>query len=244
MEIHLTVDELVEYLKRSSLTTVIVEGKDDIIIYRWIEEKIGITNASFLSCGGRDKLLQIFERRDEFSHIKTVFVADKDCFVYSSIPQQYNDLVWTRGYSIENDLYHGRFVEKLLNVNEEVNFRIALKNFITYYAFEVESYNKKVVYNFSNHPNQVLTDKHELNQVFLQSINYNEPSANTIRYLQEEYDLLIRGKSLFALLLRFLSHSRRDIKHSKLGLLESCYKLSGQNTLNEVIERIKEKLYA
>ena len=36
----LTVDELVAALGRSQLLTVIVEGQDDIQIYRWIEESI------------------------------------------------------------------------------------------------------------------------------------------------------------------------------------------------------------
>ena len=149
MEIHLTVEEIVQLLKRSSLTTVIVEGKDDMTIYRWMEEKIGISKANFLPCGGRDTLLKVFERRDEFPQIKTIFVADKDAFVYSKIPAEYSDIVWTKGYSIENDLYEGKFVEKLLSVSEDVNFKISLKNFITYYAFEVEQYNKKLIYNFS-----------------------------------------------------------------------------------------------
>ncbi len=39
MEIHLTEEEIVQLLKRSALTTILVEGKDDMTIYRWIEEK-------------------------------------------------------------------------------------------------------------------------------------------------------------------------------------------------------------
>ena len=133
MNIHLTVDEIVELLRRSSLTTVIVEGKDDMTIYRWLEHRIGIDKVNFLPCGGRDKLFQVYNRRDEFSHIKTIFLADKDCFVYTKTPAEYEEIIWTKGYSIENDLYAGRFLEKLLSVNEEVNFRVSLKNFISYY---------------------------------------------------------------------------------------------------------------
>jgi hypothetical protein len=244
MKLHLSVDEIVETLKRSSLTTVLVEGKDDMTIYRWIEEKIGITNANFLPCGGRDKLIQVFERRDEFSHIKTVFVADKDGYVYSGIPAEYEDIVWTKGYSIENDLYSGKFAERLLSVAEDVNFRVSLRNFITYYAFEVEQYNKRLIYNFSNHPNQILTDSHQLNTDFLQSVNFQNPTPETIEYLQNEYELLIRGKSLFALLLRFLCHKNRDIKHKKNILFETCFKLNENNCINELTGEIERRLYA
>lgn len=242
MNIHLSVDELVELLKRSSLTTVVVEGKDDMTIYRWLEQKIGIDKVNFLPCGGRDKLLQVFNRRDEFSQIKTIFLADKDCFVYTTVPAEYDDIIWTKGYSVENDLYAGRFLEKLLSVNEEVNFRASLKNFITYYAFEVEQFNKKLVFNFSNHPNQVLTDSHELDQVFLETVNYSEPTPETIEYLEKEYDLLLRGKSLFALLLRFLSHKNREIKHSKKSLCETSFKLAENSLLNDIIISIEGRL--
>lgn len=244
MKIHLTENEIVELLKRSSLTSVVVEGKDDMTIYRWIEEKIGISNANFLPCGGRHTLLNVFNRRDEFSHIKTIFLADKDCFVYSETPNQYDDIIWTKGYSIENDLYHGKFLEKILNINEEVNFRIALKNFIIYYAFEVEQFNKKMVFNFSNHPNQVLDDAHNLNSSFLETLNFSTPSNETIDYLHNEYDLLIRGKSLFSLLLRFLSHTNRDVKHSKKSLCETSFKLTDNPLILEIMTKIEQRLYA
>jgi hypothetical protein len=243
MDIHLTVDEIVELLKRSNLTTVVVEGKDDMTIYRWIEQQIGIDRVNFLPCGGRDKLLKVFERRDEFAHIKTIFLADKDYFVYSKkVPAEYNEIIWTKGYSIENDLYAGKFLEKLLSVNEEVYFRVSLKNFITYYAFEVEQFNKKLIFNFSNHPNKVLTDSHDLNKGFLEQINYSIPNPETISYLEKEYDLLIRGKSLFALLLRFLSSKKRDVKHSKRSLYETSFKLGPNVHLKNIIKQIENRL--
>ena len=244
MELFLTVNEIVETLKRSSLTTVLVEGKDDMLIYRWMEDEIGLENANFLSCGGRDNLLKIFDRRSEFSHIKTIFIADKDTFVYHSPPDKYKEIVWTKGYSIENDLYQGKNIEKLLSVREKINFRISLQNFITYYAFEIEQFNKSLVYNFSNHPNQVLNDEHKLNQDFLKDINFVKPQKTTIDYLNKEYDLLIRGKSLFALLLRFLSNRRRKVKHNKKSLLENCYKMHKSEAIKELMVQVENKLYA
>lgn len=244
MQLSLTEDEIVEYLKRSSLITVLVEGKDDMIIYRWIEEEIGIQNANFMSCGGRDRLLKVFNRRAEFSHIKTIFVADKDAYVYDNVPENLNEIIWTKGYSIENDLYQGQKIEQLLDVNEKVKFRKAIDNFITYYAFEVEQFQKKLIFNFANHPNQILCDAQELKDDFLSEINFQNPSEETIKYLQEEYDLLLRGKSLFALLIRFLSSKKRKIKHSKNSLLEHCFKMQRSDSVNSIILQLKEKLYA
>lgn len=244
MELHLTADELVETLKRSSLTTVIVEGKEDMMIYRWIEDKIGVNKANFLPCGGRESLIKIFERRDEFSHIKTIFLADKDAFVYSSVPPELDEIAWTDGYSIENDLYFNGFVERLLTVNEEVSFRVSLKNFIRYYAFELEKFNKKLVFNFSSHPNQVLNEKHELNEEYMKEINFQEPEDKTVEYLQNEYKKLLRGKSLFALLVRFLSCNGRQVKHNRKALYETCFKLAENNLINDLISTIQIRLAA
>jgi hypothetical protein len=242
MEIHLTVDELVETLKRSSLTTVVVEGKDDMTIYRWMEKFIGITKANFLPCGGRENLIRLFKRRHEFNHLCTVFLADKDCFVYDQVPNELENIIWTNGYSIENDLYHGRFVEKLLDAGEEVKFRISLKNFIRYYAFEVESFKNKIAYTFSTHPNQILDNNNELNNEFLAQRNFTQPNEETINYIEAKYDELIRGKSLFALLLRFLGHSKRDAKHNYKSLHETCLKLNHQHLIGNIIDEINHRL--
>ncbi len=239
MEIHLTEQEIVETLKRTSLTTILVEGKEDIIIYRWIEEEIGINNVNFLPCGGRETLLNIFNRRNEFNHIKAIFVADKDTFVYSCIPHQFSDVVWTNGYSIENDLYNPNLLEKLLDIGEEVKFRYALKNFTRYYAFELECFQKQLVYCFSNHPSRVLTDEQELSVSFLDSINFSEPNLQTIENLLSNYHQLIRGKSIFALLIRFLSHTKRTVKHSRLGLYEQCFKVGRTQHIDNLISSVK-----
>jgi hypothetical protein len=101
----LTIDDIVATLKRSSLPTVLVEGKEDIIIYRQIEQLFGATKINFLPCGGRNTLLKIFERRNEFSNIKTFFIADKDMWVFETPPIEYHEVLFTTGYCLENDLY-------------------------------------------------------------------------------------------------------------------------------------------
>jgi hypothetical protein len=242
MILHLTEEEIIQTLRRSSLTTVIVEGKDDMMIYRWIEKQVGIELVNFLPCGGRQTLLNIFNRRDEFSHIKTIFIADKDTFVYTGIPNEYSDIIWTTGYSIENDLYYGRFAEKLLDINEELKFRIALKNFTTYYAFEYANFQKQLVYNFATHPNQVLDKNHNLNMEYLQDINFNHPTQSDIDFLLSQYEVLLRGKSLFALLQRFLSHRNRDVKHSSKAIFECCIKMSPSVLIEEIVIKIRNAL--
>lgn len=246
MGLELTVDEIVATLKRSSLTTVLVEGTDDVIIYRWIEDEIGVHNANFMPCGGRGKLIEIFNRRHEFPNSKVIYVADKDSYIYSNIPEEYNDIIWTNGYSIENDLYYGRGIEEILSVGEREIFVKSLNSFIEYYAFEVEKLLKGGEdYIFSNHPQHIIcTIKNTVKQEFLESISFTQPSTNTINNLSNNYDVMIRGKSLFALLTRIVSKKDRAIKHSKLSLLEHCYRTHKSVMFLALMERINQKIYA
>jgi len=113
-----TADEMVSYLKSSSLPTILVEGRDDEMIYDWLEERFSSHNAFVLPCGGRTVLLAVYERRGEFSNKKTAFLADRDIWLFTAIPPEYLDIVWTEGYSIENDLYAGTNLEVLLDSDE------------------------------------------------------------------------------------------------------------------------------
>jgi hypothetical protein len=245
MSLDLTVDEIIETLKRSTLTTVLVEGKDDILIYRWIESEIGVVNANFFPCGGRDRLLQIFERRSEFPDLKAIFVADKDAYVYVNPPENLAEIIWTNGYSIENDLYYGRNIETLLDNQEKNVFSTSLNSFIEYYAFEIENYLEGREFCFRNHPQHLICDiQHTVKQDFLEQINFVKAKDEILDNLRDNYDVLIRGKSLFALLTRILSKQNRAIKHSKLSLLEHCYRTHKSEKFIELINRINEKICA
>lgn len=244
MALELTVDEIVDTLKRSSLTTVLVEGKDDVLLYRWMENEIGITNASFFPCGGRDKLLQVFGRRNEFSNLKTIFVADKDAYVYINPPEDLNEIIWTNGYSIENDLYE-RKIETLLDNDEKSMFLKSLNSFIDYYAFEIENFLEGKSYCFRNHPQHIICEtKNEVKREFLESINFKDPKKEIKQDLEERYDVLIRGKSLFALLTRILSKQSRQIKHSKMSLLEHCFRTHKSQRFINLIGEIQARISA
>lgn len=54
----LTVDEIFETLKRTSLPTVLVEGKDDIIFYRAIEKDLKEFGVDMLPRGIRGRCLE------------------------------------------------------------------------------------------------------------------------------------------------------------------------------------------
>ena len=81
--------------------------------------------------------LSLYARRKEFAHLPVAFVADRDLWLFSGIPSDYPEIIWTEGYSIENDLYAGADLEKVLNANDVDEHRQVLDSIIEWFAFEV-----------------------------------------------------------------------------------------------------------
>jgi hypothetical protein len=238
----LTVDELVATLKHSRLATVLVEGDDDLIVYRWIEEKIGVINASVLSCNGRNNLLAVYERRSEFLHLKTVFVADKDMWIFTTIPAEYSDnIVWTTGYSIENDLYAGANIERLLNSSEKNGYNELVKNVTKWFAFEVEQYRNNLTWKIDFHPNQICTEKKvQVSEIFLESRCFTTPSELTIKEIESDYQLKLRGKLLIDLFTYYYNSVLNcQAYYNTKTLFDLCLKFPDHNSyLEKIINEI------
>ncbi len=220
-----TANEMVSHLKHSSLPTILVEGRDDEMIYGWLEERFSSHNAFVLPCGGRTVLLAVYERRAEFSRLKTVFVADQDMWLFTAIPPEYADIVWTKGYSIENDLYAGANLEGFLERDEASEHLQVLKSLIEWFAFEVEEYRRGNEARVSTHPNEIVPPgTTNISPQFIAERGYRQPDHTIIAEIEEQYKLKLRGKTLFQLLVRYLSVSNRRIKHSKYALYEIAFK--------------------
>src|SRR3954451_22189130 len=86
----LTIDEWIATLNHSSLPTLVIEGKDDAIIFRKLEEQAENLQLSVLPVGGRNMVLALFDRlADIKSEQAVVFVADRDLYVFSNVPAKY-----------------------------------------------------------------------------------------------------------------------------------------------------------
>ncbi len=133
-------DEIIAYLNNTDLPTVLVEGKGDQFVYRELQDEIGLLEIDFLPCGGRTALLKIFERKEEFANKKVIFIADKDLWVFTGIPDEYEEVFFTLGYSIENDLYKDgkEDLEMLLKKKETDKKDKMIKSVCDWFAFEVE----------------------------------------------------------------------------------------------------------
>ncbi len=238
----MSAEELVAYLKRTSLLTVLVEGTADAYVYRWVEERLK-ADGDVLVCNGRDTLLEVFRRRNEFANSKAVFVADQDMWYFSAIPSEYSgDVIFTDGYSIENDLFVRSVMEKLLGPEEKVAFELLIEQLVKWFAFEVDKHLKTGRSDCAVHINRVCPGS-VLCEDYKKSVKFCDAPEELIARLKAEYDRGLRGKSLFEALVRFLSHPNRVSKFSKFNLMEIGAKMENEKIV-ALASRIDIRLLA
>lgn len=234
---YMSEEEIISTLKRSSIpTTIIVEGKDDVKIHRWLEEDINKSTSQqvdILPCGCRSTLLNLYKLRFDFPN-NVIFIADKDYYIYTTIPEEYSDVVFTTGYSIENDLYHGKDIEKLFNEDDAAIFGQSMNSYLEYYAREVEKCIEGENFQLKLSPQQIL-EKFKLKDEYKPE---KSPQESTISNLRENYDLLLRGHSLFQLLNMVLTRKGRLSKPNMDSIYEICYKYNKPAS----IENLKKKI--
>lgn len=243
-----TVDELVSALRRSKLPTVVVEGKDDMQIFRWMEDVLEVHEADVLGVGGRPSLLAVYDRRSEFAHLPVAFIADRDKELFTQLPEGYEDIIWTQGYSIENDLYAGvePSLESLMDPQEAAEHRQLLDTIIEWFAFEVEEFLAGRTPEFNHHCNEVVPQgQTEMDNGFCQRRGFRPPNSELHQQIKDAYQLQLRGKLLFQMLVRLLSKSNRRVKHSLYSLHEIAFKMTPSHPLmNRVIEEIEQRIAA
>ena len=243
---HPTVDELVSTLRRSKLPTVVVEGRDDMQIFRWMEDLLKIHEVDVLGVGGRPNLFAVYDRRSEFSHLPVAFIADRDKELFTQLPVGYEDIIWTQGYSIENDLYAGAdpSLENLMDPHEADEHRQVLNIIVKWFAFEVEEFLAGRDHKFDYHCNEIVhLDQTAMDNNFRQRRGFRQPNLELEQQIREAYQLQLRGKQLFQVLVRFLSAPNRSAKYSYHGLYEIAFKMTPFHPLmNRLIQEIEQKI--
>ncbi|WP_409523676.1 DUF4435 domain-containing protein [Nitrincola sp. MINF-07-Sa-05] len=242
-------DELVSTLKRTNLPTIVIEGKDDVFIYRWIKQQLSTSPVSILTCGGRNTLFKIYDRRSEFSDKNVVFVADQDSYIFEGVNQDRNDIIFTSGYCIENDIYSGSGIRSFLDT-EDCNGYELLKNIVcAWFAFEVETYLDKkqngldAPLQVGTHINRICPPGHSsICPTYSHEINYTNPKPEIFTMILENYGIKLRGKQLFQMLSRFMSKKDRFSQFSDKNLIEIALKQGGNPYINLLAESIDSKL--
>lgn len=216
-----TIDELFELLKRTSLPTVLVEGKDDILFYRVVEENLRANNVDMLPAGNKDAVLELRRRLSAVKvSAKVIFVVDKDLWVHSQPEEAVcpDGVITTEGYSVENDLFCDGHLEELLYADELEIFQADLFRFLRWYALSVTRTLAGKEATFRTHPNKLL-DNDELYADQTELDGNEEYPEELFESLRENYPLHLRGKSLLAIMQRRLSAKGRAVKFSTKQLI-------------------------
>lgn len=222
----LTVQELVSTLKHSVGPSIVVEGKDDMTILRWLEYAVRL-KAALLVCGGRTDLLAVYARRAEFSTHPVAFLADRDLWVFTGVPSEFSAVVFTTGYSIENDMLMSGRLEELMDAKERQSFYGDLDYLASWFAFVAETVMRgQPAPPCALHPNQIVpVGTAALSPEVCAAHHYVPPSVASRNRIRRSYKRFIRGKSVIELMLRYLSHTKRQSKYSRQNLMELGVKL-------------------
>lgn len=237
---YLNDDELISTINRSSMPYIIIEGKDDVAIYRWILDDIDCVGM-LEPRGGCDGVEKIFNRRNEITNDKVIFIRDKDVGVYiDEFQEECTEMIYTEGYSIENDLYQGKKIEEQLFEKEDKKlFSIALNSFLRYYACEIEKFKDNKEYDLKKKPEFILNHKdYSLETNLL--MDFKEPSVESFNYINDNYDILLRGHSLFKLVRMILHRPKRNSKYEISNLYELCYKFCKSDSIIRMQNKIKQ----
>ena len=212
------------------MPTLLVEGEDDAAIYRWLENQLGVFSGSVLFCSGRETLISIYRKRDMFPHGPIAWLADLDMWRFASPPADLDGIVFTTGYSIENDLYAGSQIEALLEEDERNRHGRLLSIVCRWFSFEVLEFLAGREAQVAHHIRRVVDlDAMDICPLFAHHRGYSEPDASFVNSMLADYKLKLRGKTLMEVLIAHLSDSRRNPKYSYAAIVELCLKLYPEN---------------
>lgn len=212
-EVRFSPEEIIGILNHSATPFVLVEGRGDVVWYREFEKDF-INSALLFPVGGRETLLKVFKRRREI-RIRAAFVADKDMYVFDGVPIELCDVIFTEGYSIENDLLKNSSVVKNIFSEKEMIRLSELKlPLARWFAFCVEVTRRSKAIDMTAHPQNILDVSSgglSLRSEYLAEIGFSEPCQALVSDILANFEEKFRGKNL-AKLYAFVLSKRKTLK--------------------------------
>ena len=264
-------DILVSTLKNSGKFNIVVEGATDLNIYDKLTAKIGKQKIDYHIAGCREEVFKVYAEIKKLNLLDRVaFIADQDSWVFlNEIPPKghtpdikADEIIWTEGYSIENDLYVKGELRRLVNQlpeNGQTQYENALNLICLWYAFEVDKWDEKSNLPVAKHPKSIFSgiDKPDrdvkLNEDFLSELKNrgfkvpeefnNGTLPEKADKIKSDYGKYIRGKTLFQLIQCFLKANNclSTLNHDKL-LTIIAIGYSETTLLNDLKEQLVIKL--
>lgn len=248
----LTPKIIIEALKRSSLNHVLIEGKDDLQIYRLIEQEIDSIQVNFLPCNGKTNLLEVYKAKNDIS-AKLLFICDSDLWIFFGQPiEEIDSMISTDGYCIENELYEdGKdFIKKLFSEEEFEKIQRIIKNVCEWFAFEVSLVSENAAHNCEFSKVSILNEKiirkkeEVFTTEFLQERAFAAPPIELFEDIFNNHSLKLRGKFLFQILNKvFRERQRSEVQYNKKQLFDLIYRtISSSNDNNKIMIKRKENI--
>lgn len=242
-----TATELIETLRRSSLDTVIVEGEDDASAIRRLEELYGDTSVDFLVAGNRHEVCEIFKLRAAVSNIRIVFLVDSDLWVFDSKPAEFDGLLTTEGYSIENDLLMsgGPTLERLMNRNESLKLNSLLSHIAEWFARAASDNLDGLDEPIKITPQKLLIERDDVFEYrppYDSYVRSRTPKSFVYEKVVRNQMLVIRGKTLLGAYAWILSSGNRVSKFSRQSILDLCIACAVSPNSETPIHRLLERI--
>lgn len=225
---------------------VVVEGVDDIVVYRNLITLYKAKGIKVLAAGGRTKVLEVFDELKGTPHLdKAIFIVDQDSWIFSGIPTEYQHerIICTSGYSIENDVYLDKQIEIIMQATGVYSsfqtdlhiylnwFSLAITRFCTNGNDNSEMLNlhPEAFFKCSNTTQKYCT----LNsgEVFPQQ-TYNDLLIN--------YGLKFRGKCLLPLAIRALGKRPHQPKYNSNTIMEETAITGRGIHLNRIFTKVEQ----
>ena len=234
-----TVEELIAYLKRSDLPAVLVEGRDDMTIYRWVEDASTVGLGAVIPCGGRSQVLEIARRQQEIAPRKVAFLIDSDSDSVWETEEDIENAIWTEGYSIENDLFATGVISQLMTSEEKNDFEQVVDLLTAWFLNCLICVKEGSDAKLCCHSREVVDHKSlELRSDFTIDEEFEEKYRDACSRVRDHPLKFIRGKNLFDSSLVYLSDRGRRSKYSRQNLYELC--AINYDKSSELVERLSQ----
>ena len=109
-----------------------------------------------------------------------------------------------------------------------------LDSIVEWFAFEVEEYLAGRCFKIAHHPDRVVSlGQTQMDVNFRKDRGFRPPSEEIHQQIRKAYQLQLRGKLLFQMLIRFLSASDRNKKYSYDDLYEIAFDMTPPHPLRD-----------
>lgn len=233
---------IISKIEKSKKPIVIVEGPDDIIVYRQLITFYSNKGLTVLPAGGRDKALQVFELiKDRELINKVIFIVDKDLWVFSDIPDKnkHQRVLTTQGYSIENDIFTDGNVEELMKGEGCFQkFKSDLKEYLGWYSITIDQHLR----GNNNSPIDVSA------KVFFEDVSFannvktvkkaNQFPADLHTQILSDYSNKLRGKNLLDMAIWYLNKNKDAGIFHKTSYIKIIASTQRGSCLNNIFDRV------